>query len=74
MLRGIYSGVLWMWNRKHENGTKDEERKRGVVGMTFIITIDNRDEVKATKFELLEAREGNGIICDQDWIRNLEEI
>jgi hypothetical protein len=41
---------------------------------TFIITMKHLDEVKVTKFELLEAREENAIICDQNWIRDLEWI
>jgi hypothetical protein len=62
-----------MWNGKHDNGTKDEERKI-VVGRTFIVRIKDLHEVKSTKFELLEAREENALICDQDWIRDLEWI
>jgi hypothetical protein len=74
MLRGIYSGFLRMWNGKDENGPKDEERKSGVVGRTFILTLNTFHEAKATKFELLEAREENAIVCDRDWSRDLEGI
>jgi hypothetical protein len=74
ILRG-FTGVEWEARKGNKRRRAENSCwKSGMVGRTFIVTIKNEDEVKTTKFELLEGREENAIICDQDWIRDLEWI